>query len=919
MRKTLRLLILGSLPLLLVITIMFCLSVLRVDFKYAHQSYATYQNSFDWFSYKIKTKITKSFITFKKNNKIGLPIKSIYLKEAFQKELLKNTPESTKKWKEGFFANEDGTIEKIEVRLKGDNPSNWLFLKKNWKIKKKKKKITNRQRHFEYLPFKFSDFLSGKIANSLGLASPNFNLVELFINDQSEGVYTESEVLNEGFLRRNKIMPVNIYKGEMILAEAIIGLESNLLNSPGALKKIAYFNQIEIDDKSDIIFLSKVLQLAHNNEESYLQLLELIDLNDWSKFASYQILTQNFHNDYSHNFRLISDPWSGKYTPIVYDPIFNIDIQKQNIEYDHSSNEIFLLLNQNSTFQNLKFEYLNFLLDSNILDKEINDITLLEEKIKISEGRDVEILSKNLNIFELFLRILNNKKNLDITTQNRKIFINKFLTRKQNIRDFLNSKPDASWYKNDNGFEIHLNGKIPLSDLNLLFENKKTNWVVLDINENGKIDKNELKFYLDDNKKLLIPYRFYANRIPYASNATNLSSPKIKTLPTRFKFISENKVAPSEIKYQNPFSKENYDLKYKNQSSFPLSKFNNPIHSHKKDVDNKTGNRIILEGENYIKETVIYNDVVEIKPGTIFNIKNGKSIIFKNKLIALGSLEKPIIFKKKDDKEWGTVALQGDYTNNSKLNHIIFDGGSGDFINNIKYTGALSIHDTKNISLKNIMMKNNSNYDDMLHVVYVDNIILEKIFIENSIMDAIDIDMSHNVIINNIEIKQSGNDGIDLMETDAIISNAKIYNSNDKAISVGENSFLILNNSQLLKNNIAVATKDKSFSFIINSNIVKNNISINNYKKNWQYGEGGITRVHKSKLYSNQNLLVDKYSTVKITNSDINNIILEERLIQNKKKHSLILEMNEYDVISKKLKINSMYIVDKDNHIGVKK
>ena len=106
----------------------------------------------------------------------------------------------------------------------------------------------------------------------------------------------------------------------------------------------------------------------------------------------------------------------------------------------------------------------------------------------------------------------------------------------------------------------------------------------------------------------------------------------------------------------------------------------------------------------------------------------------------------------------------------------------------IKYTGALSIHNTNDITIKNILMKNNSNFDDMFHIVYVDNIKLDNINIENSNMDAIDIDMSNNVEIVNTKISQSGNDGIDLMESDVIISNVKILNSGDKAISVGEMS-----------------------------------------------------------------------------------------------------------------------------------
>ena len=88
--------------------------------------------------------------------------------------------------------------------------------------------------------------MSGKIANDLGILSPKFSLVELYVNDVSQGIYIESENINESFLRRNKIMPVNIYKAEQIMNESIIALDGNAFNSPGILSKTAIFNQLDV-------------------------------------------------------------------------------------------------------------------------------------------------------------------------------------------------------------------------------------------------------------------------------------------------------------------------------------------------------------------------------------------------------------------------------------------------------------------------------------------------------------------------------------------------------------------------------------------------------------------------------------------------------------------------------------------------
>ena len=138
MKKKFKFSLLGILSLFFLLIAIFSINVLKKDFKYAHQSFVSYQDPFNWFSYHLKTKIIKIIISLKINDKIGLPKKNLYVNEMFIKELLNKTPGSTKIWKQGFYLNEDNSVDNIEIRLKGDNPGNWFFEKKHWRIKKKK-------------------------------------------------------------------------------------------------------------------------------------------------------------------------------------------------------------------------------------------------------------------------------------------------------------------------------------------------------------------------------------------------------------------------------------------------------------------------------------------------------------------------------------------------------------------------------------------------------------------------------------------------------------------------------------------------------------------------------------------------------------------------------------------------------------
>jgi len=900
MKKTLKFLIIGSLPFLLILLFTLSFNVIKNDWLYGHKSLYTYQKPFDWFTYKIKTKIIKSIINLRENNKQGLPIKKIYIDEKLQNEFLLDTPQSTKRWKKGFYL-DNNEIKNIQIRLRGDNSRNWLLEKKHWRIKTQKKNLINRQRYFDYLPFDHGKFLSGRIANSLGVLAPKINLVELFINDQSSGIYTESENINESFLRRNFIMPVNVYKAEQILSESIIALEPNAFNSPGVLSKRAVFNQVPYADKSDFIYFYKLMRSSIDNKKKYLDLIDEIGIENWVNFAAYQIITQNFHNDNSHNFRLVSDPWSGHLIPIVYDPLIDLKINQQNYDLDISSNDMFLLLNKGSYFQNLKFNQLYKILKSNLVEKEIASLINKETEIKISENRDVELIYQNFNIFNLFSGIINKEYISEKSSNLRKSFYNKFLLNNKELIKYLEKKPDANWFKKNYGFDIFVNGNLPISNLKINFVNKKPKWISIDLNENGAIDDNEEKIFPTDDHNFYIPYTFYANRISSSSSTIGLLELQLKIAKTRFKFLTDESVKPSSIEFQNTYTKKTFNLNEKNINALPASALNYPIKNESNNKD-KQYDKIILSGTIEIDKTHVYNEPVVIEAGTKFKIKKNKSLIFKNQVLAQGTESLPIKFEKFNNENWGTIALQGKNTENSIFENVIINGGSGDTSStNIRYISAFSIHKTQNVKLKNLKIINNNKYDDALHIVYSENIKIDNINIQDAFSDAIDFDMSKNITLTNSEIINPGNDSIDMMESSVIIDNCIFKKSNDKGISVGEKSFLILHNSTLLENNFGVSTKDGSLSLIYNSNFLKNNTDINNYKKNWRYGDGGVTKIFKSVFKNNLNtkknnkIKKDEFSSISISESYIDDEFIKNIIYLNKNNPSHIARLQKFD------------------------
>ncbi len=184
---------------------------------------------------------------------------------------------------------------------------------------------------------------------------------------------------------------------------------------------------------------------------------------------------------------------------------------------------------------------------------------------------------------------------------------------------------------------------------------------------------------------------------------------------------------------------------------------------------------------------------------------------------------------------------------------------------------------------------------------------IDDLKINDAFSDAIDIDMSENIFLDNIEISNSKNDAIDLMESTVIIENSQFNGSKDKGISVGENSFLILKNSKIANNKIGVATKDSSYTFANNVVFDDNIFHIENYKKNWRYGDGGISVIHNSNFIINdkdnknylsqyKSIKSDELSSVKVVNSKIKNTFFEKNIISKKNKEKHLKRISDINI-----------------------
>ena len=225
-----------------------------------------------------------------------------------------------------------------------------------------------------------------------------------------------------------------------------------------------------------------------------------------------------------------------------------------------------------------------------------------------------------------------------------------------------------------------------------------------------------------------------------------------------------------------------------------------------------------------------------------------------------------MIFRSTDKESFGTVAIVGEKTEGSTIDNVVIENGSGSLnLYNTDFISMFSIHNTKNILIKNMILNRNSKFDDLMHIVYSRNVNIENLSISRANLDGIDIDISE-VNFKNLNISKVGNDCLDLMNSKVKINVTELELCGDKGISVGENSNLEIDRGLISNSSIGIEVKDNSIVEVVEGNFINNKIHVNSYKKNWMYGNNGSTiNIFKTSFLSDT---VNKFSTTK--NSKIN-------------------------------------------------
>ena len=786
----------------------------------------------NWPLYYTEIKLKEFWRALRDDGSVGLPQVRLYVPRNSAAALMEDIPDSTKVYRPAYVRLRNGSLERVQIRYRGDNPLNWIFDKKSIRLKFRKSRLRDGTRSFNFLssqtPSQLDEFISYELAHLMGLPAPHARPVELYINDSSHGIHIETEHLDESFVRNRNIMPVNIYKGEQYNADLVPGTERHLFENPAVWSKVATYNRLPEDNRSDLHELFDTMRQSESEPAAFSRLKEVLPISIWAKFAAYQMLVQSSHNTSMHNMRLISDVWRGQIWPLPYDTGlgFRHASTPALLPLDFTSNDILRTLSQSSEFLDRKYIELEGAIRTRQIYRVMqNRLRELREQFGISAERDIYLAK---------LKYYSRYPADQLTPDGQKEALAKRIEQlgamASWMRDQLSRDPDLHWQTKDGRLLVTIDGYAPAHGLK----------IVGDFPERFKqlgvqsADFPDLKIPVTkQDSGVILDTTLFANRIEtFPHDRMIYRVGNLQPQATRSEFILPPETNVRSLQVRNRYSGEWIDATRRPLDGFPPSALNRPISKAAPQPEKTWSGRIRFDQDTVIRTPV------RITAGTEIRLDPGISLVFRRKLTAIGTTEAPITILRTSDnassnEPWGTIALQGAGTRGSHLRHVKISGGSGDNIEAIPYTGMLSIHETSDILLEGLHLGPNQIEDDTLHLVYVDNAVIRNLVVESAFGDGVDIDISQ-AIFDGGRVLRSTNDGIDLMSSDAIITGMEISGSGDKGVSVGERSRAVVHNSALQQNKIGVESKDASRVTLTHVDLKRNAQDLNAYKKNWK-------------------------------------------------------------------------------------
>ncbi len=746
----------------------------------------------------------------------------------------------------------------VKARYVGDNHWHWLYPQKSWKIKTKRSQLINGSRLINLknprTRLAFNEVIAMELGKELGLVAPRVFPVRFVLNSQYMGVYLWQDPMEESTIRRSRRMPGSLYSGDGAPRNSVTGV-SMLWEDERYWEKSASRGLEYEEDRSEIGIL-----LEQVNNASLVEFYEFakrhLNLQAYAHYLSLDNLTACAIHDYHHNHKIYFDPVTGKFEPAAWDAN----------EWNLKSRSLDLVLNPLLVRFKLipEFEFLRH----RTLFENLTTGALTKRKI-VERFKQLDGILRPCLEADVFKNFRDNWSRRFMKIRKTPVVVYDMAQYEEQLGFYLNGIDERvdflMTYLNNASLEYSLergknsyllritssgNVAARVTELKVvgefqrvgLFRDRNGNEEVDDADEliaKGPGEDEGVTIELDE-----ILYPGYEEALQ-KRHALSFGTFDLVPSPLAYTIlidVGEGRVEEVSVTAANAVNEASIVSRYE-EIREEESANSASLHPWKLRKEALPETLRIGPGEIIVDENLEYSEKVtlEIAAGTTLLLEEKVSLFSFGRVVAKGTAANPIRIKALHrGKPWGAFVLQGRGANGSLFEHCIWSDGSRAERSLIEYSGAVSLHDVDDVTLRNCTFLRNHVGDDSLRLAYCDNALVEGCTFLDSAMDAFDADICRNLRITNSRFRNSGDDAIDLMTTDASIESSVFDTARDKGVSVGEDSHLVIDKCLFRDCVIGLQIKDRSQVQFRENLIDGSPVAIDLQKKNWRYDGGGL-------------------------------------------------------------------------------
>ena len=765
----------------------------------------------------------------------NLPIRIFDLRiEGLELEKLQAAlPISAKTWRPAKLV-EGGKFSPVEVRYRGQLMRNYFFDVKAWKIKTKKRGLVDNFRTISLTPAegRLEGHISLLIGREAGLPVPRCRLVRLFVNKEDQGLYFQEEQIDESMIRHTGRMPGDIFYGEIVPPKEPKLSSDDLFWNPFLWEKHDRFGLYSEEYRP---YLSELIDhINDDSPESFDRLYRLLDMDEFPLYLAVLAFQGDQHIDDCHNHRLYFSPLTGRFEAILWNPAF---LMPRGEGVESMLNRFFLKLARDPRFLDSVHKNLfEKLYRGNATTLELNELDRLQSFATLAldqtrfENSILNVKDKVAARAETIEKLLQHGEisfSMKLTDQGATLTVFAEAVASFQLRELVLAGPTNAvrLYEDRDG-----DGQVGPADRELEVAASRNGLRVLTSDAN-----------LYTGRDFRAPYHKMVNRYGAGSEvfSVNLEYTRLAALESNFLLVAEDGAAIPEVVSL---------VVSRTVGDWPVNICQGPprgavavdtVHpwSFPKPPKHKSHR---FSGVVELTEDLIVGqrDLFEIAAGTEFRLGAGVSIVSHAK----ARFEKVKIRRLNPELPWGVVAIQGKIASGSEFVDCDISGGSEDTLGYVYYSGMLSVYEADRVTGRDSVFSNNVFGDDTIRFARCRDVRVEGVKVNGANGDGIDCDICSGTISDTV-VRNSRNDGIDLMTSKVDLQRVVIIHAGDKGISFGEGAHPVLTDCQITNCIIGLGIKDTSNPVVRNTHIEDCRIGISSYDKNWRYPGGGRGRL----------------------------------------------------------------------------